>query len=88
MPSLTDDPTLDEMRQALKFIAAQLEASQFDIEGACYWFAVHHHGGQWSNLYSAQCQSDFRPGPTVEGPETEVEQMLYDHLVEITGVPK
>ena len=35
---------------------------RFDIEEAAYYAAVHCHGGQWSNLYAAQCASPFTPG--------------------------
>jgi len=35
---------------------------RFDIEEAAYYAAVHCHGGQFSNLYAAQCASPFRPG--------------------------
>lgn len=56
------------------------ECDAFDVEGAMYWFACHWHGGQWSNLYSALSTSEFRPGPLCNGPESELEQDLYDLL--------
>jgi hypothetical protein len=38
---------------------------RFDIEEAAYYLAAHYHSGQWSNLYSALCRSQLRPGPSV-----------------------
>lgn len=75
------DPTITEMREALAPLAAWLDASDFDVEGAIYWFANDYHSGQWSNLYSALSTSGFHPGPVCRGPESEsVEALLYAEL--------
>ncbi len=39
------------------------EEAEGDIEVAAYYLASHCHGGQWSNLYGALCQSLYTPGP-------------------------
>ena len=76
------DPTLEEMREFLAPLAQQLEANDFDIEGAIYWFAYDHHGGQGTNLYSALSQSQFHPGVNCNGPETDsIESYLLGELV-------
>jgi hypothetical protein len=56
------DPDRQEMVNYLR--EAALDADEFDIEAAIYWYASDHHGGQASNLYSASSTSQFRPGPT------------------------
>jgi hypothetical protein len=68
-----EDPTLDEMREYLAGAGFYESAENgclpagFELDGdaeaAIYWFAVDYHGGQWSNLYAAQCASPYRPGP-------------------------
>ena len=85
------DPTRDEMLAFLTDRAAQYGDvdSEFDIEGAMYWFGVHWHGGQDSNLYSAVSTSPYNPGPCCTGPEPDsLEQFLYQELeCEYAGVP-
>lgn len=56
--------------------------AEFEIEGAIYWFANDYHGGGSSLLYQILSTSKFRPGPSVSGPEDEIEQMMYDSLVQ------
>jgi hypothetical protein len=75
------DPTANEMREYLASIVPKHSADPFDIECAIYWFANDYHGGQASNLYSALSASDFRPGPTTNGPEPgSMEAALYAEL--------
>jgi hypothetical protein len=64
---------------------------RFDIEEAAFWAAVHCHGGQWSDLYAAQCASPFDPGHTMDLPDDDERPTasdLYRDAVEwITGEP-
>lgn len=81
------DPTIEDMRAFLSANAAYLEASEFDVEEAIYWFAYEWHGGQSSNLYSALCQSQFSPGPCSSGPEPgSVAETLVEYLTDEYGV--
>jgi len=66
------DPTRDEMLTHLvNNVPGADEASEFDREGAIYWFANDWHTGQGSNLYAALCASKFSPGPSTVGPEPD-----------------
>lgn len=76
------DPDRKQLESALADFPYLSEADDFDREGAIYWLASDYHGGQSSALYSVLSLSKFRPGPSVNGPETEMEQMLYTHLQE------
>lgn len=58
---MTRDPTLQEMRAFLSSYTGTSEF-EFDVEAAIYWYSVHYHGGQGSNLYLAICTSPYRPG--------------------------
>lgn len=70
------DPTAEMMRKYLKSkLFKMYEFSEFDIEGAIYWFATFHHSGMHSNLYSASSMSDYRPSPMANGPEEESLEM-------------
>jgi hypothetical protein len=74
------DPTQAEMVSFLRDTFGS-EIDDFDIAEATYWFAVDWHGGQWSNLYSAQCSNPFRPGIVANGPEREsLAAYAYDAL--------
>jgi hypothetical protein len=73
------DPTHQEMFDFLAKTCAGSEDIRFDIEEAIYWFACHYHSGQWSNLYAALCQSEFKPGMNTNGP---YETFCYDCLVD------
>lgn len=76
------DPTLDEMREVLLGLYG-VDADD-EAEIAIYWFAVAHHTGLASRLYSAACWSRFRPGPiaTLESEgEMSLVRMMYDDLV-------
>lgn len=76
-----NDPTIEEMRAFLEATPFAAEADTFDREEAIYWFASDWHSGQWSNLYSALCQSDYHPGPNVTGIDPEsVATWLYEAL--------
>jgi hypothetical protein len=55
------DPTHAEMYSFLETQACGAEDIRFDIEEAIYWFASDYHSGQWSNLYSVLCQSEYTP---------------------------
>jgi hypothetical protein len=55
------DPTHAEMFAFLTTQARGEDDLRFDFEEAIYWFASDYHGGQWSNLYAALCQSDYTP---------------------------
>lgn len=76
------DPTREEM---LAWFADQpfaSETDEFDREEAIYWFASDYHGGQWSNLYSALCQSPYQAGAISNGCEPDsMAEMLYLELV-------
>ena len=43
------------------------DAGELEIEWACaiavHYFSQHYHSGQWSDLYSVSCQSEYNPGP-------------------------
>jgi hypothetical protein len=78
---MTNDPTREEMLAFLAKYPFICEASEFDIEGAIYWFAYCWHNGQSSNLYSALSTSPFEPGPCCSGPEPE--SMESDLLAEL-----
>jgi hypothetical protein len=71
-----NDPTIEEMRSFL------CDAEEFDREQAIYWFASDYHGGQWSNLYAALCESQYQPSPIERCPDGED---CYQALVEVFG---
>jgi len=90
----TDDPTKEEMVDFLtkKFQGLldpqEIDANNFDMEAAIYWFANHYHGGQWTNLYSVLSTSDYKPGPMhrdIKDDESETATMMYDALVDKYG---
>lgn len=62
---------------------------RFDIVEAHYWFAVHYHGGQFSDLYVKQCRISryFNPGRT-DGPTTENACIIYNQLEAKHGHPE
>jgi hypothetical protein len=75
------DPTRDEMLAFVASLPFASERDESDIEEAIYWYASDYHGGQWSNLYAAICESPFTPGPCSNGPEDDgMAAMLYDDL--------
>lgn len=79
------DPTKEEMVSFLeKTCGADLVDDIFDIEAAIYWFASDYHGGQSSNLYSVLSTSEFSPGSSSRGVESEGEfaTTLYKCLVD------
>lgn len=55
---------------------------RWDIIEAHYWFAVHYHGGQWSELYARQCRISrhFRPSILADGPSSENACRIYNAL--------
>ena len=54
------DPTYEQMVKFLKRIFVD-EVDEFDINGGIYWFAVDYHDGQFSNLYRAIGQTQYKP---------------------------
>jgi hypothetical protein len=78
------DPTRDDM---LEFLRQHIvphyagEDIEFDIEEAIYWFASDYHGGQWSNLYSALCQSPYKPGALQSWCGSDIAVELVEDLV-------
>lgn len=81
------DPTAQMMRDYLKSKQFSMyEFSDFDIEGAIYWFATFHHSGMMSNLYSASSTSNYRPSCLADGPEKDSLEMdafelLQSHFI-------
>lgn len=60
---------------------------RWDIVEAHYWFAVHYHGGQWSDLYSKLCRISryFSPGASASGPSSENACVIYNNLEQKHG---
>ena len=63
---------------------------RFDIVDAHYWFCVHYHGGQSSELYArlSRISGYYRPAPSLSGPDTENARAIYDALVIAHGFAK
>lgn len=78
------DPTHHEMSEHLLETFGR-EIDTFDVETAIYWFAVDYHGGQWTNLYEANCLTGYRPGRMVNSieDESEISLDLYNELVAV-----
>ena len=58
------DPTLADLQAALNAsMPPSLRGEGWDEDCliACYWFACHNHGGQFSNLYAALCSIPYDP---------------------------
>lgn len=83
--SITDkvfDPTAEKMREYLSSKQFKIyEFSEFDIEGAIYWFATFHHSGMMSNLYSASSTSKYSPSCLANGPEEESLEIMDAFLL-------
>lgn len=84
-----DDPTKKEMINFLKkkyeglLDPEEVEANEFDMEEAIYWFAHDYHGGQWSNLYSVLSTSDYNPSRShnsIKDTNSEVAIDMYKDL--------
>jgi hypothetical protein len=88
------DPTRDDMLEFLRqhvthyVLFSSVEDAEFDIEEAIYWFATDYHGGQASNLYSALCQSPFKPGRLQSACSDEASYDLYQDLIEHYDPPE
>ena len=88
------DPTIEQMRKHLDLAFSGLldphetDANVFDREESIYWFAADYHGGQCSNLYEALCASEYRPGPTTNGPEPESTSADMYKELEATFAPR
>ncbi len=59
-----------------------MEFNRFDIVEAHYWFCVHYHSGQFSELYAKQCRISryFNPGALSDGPSSENACEIYNNL--------
>lgn len=80
------DPTREELREALSNWCDDADPDLFEVEEAIYWFANDYHGGQWSNLYQVLCNSPYSPGPLMSTERLEdLSRNLYDELVERFG---
>lgn len=56
-------------------------SGRFSAACALYWYCVHYHGGQNSDLYRIQCALRYRPGMCENGPEDEsVDAYIYADL--------
>lgn len=85
---MAKDPTFEDMIEFLKKTYKGLidvnSYEEFTVPAsiAIYWFGSAYHGGQWSNLYSALCQSEYRPGRMMNdvSDETEDVTMMYNSL--------
>jgi hypothetical protein len=77
------DPTRQEIDELLAPHIPQLEADEFDVECAIYWFAAHNHLGQDSNLYEVLSTSPYNPG-AIENDATssDAAYWLYTILLE------
>ena len=55
---------------------------RWDIVEAHYWFAVHYHGGQFSDLYAKLCRISryFKPSILSNGPSSENACEIYNNL--------
>lgn len=82
--SKLSDPTRREMILYLGRQWKRLDPESWrdNAEIAMYWYAVHYHGGQWSNLYAASCESYYNPGPfsTLESEEGTPVMDMYSDL--------
>ena len=54
----------------------------WDVVEAHYWFSVHYHGGQFSELYAKTCRISryFTPGMMATGPSSENACVIYNNL--------
>ena len=84
---MNKDPTGSELLAAAREAASTIGADELEVGEAAYWFANHHHEGQYSNLYKALTELGCRPGPTRSRPEKgSTTEAVYDALcVEFTG---
>ena len=55
---------------------------RWDIVEAHYWFAVHYHGGQFSELYAKLCRISryLKPSILADGPSSENACTIYNSL--------
>lgn len=83
------DPTLSEILEYVDNLNLDIaedncdfdaSMSQFDLYKAIYFVAIHHHGGQWSNLYSVIAQTRFRPGAFEKRLPNEDDEPLQTEL--------
>jgi len=81
------DPTQQEMFEFLskKFENAGIDGIIDNIFISTYWFAYNFYDGQFSNLYSALCNSFYSPSILANNIEDEYDSiifMMYNCLIE------
>lgn len=84
------DATYDDMVQHLNltFPDADQEELEWDIASAIYWLSYGWHGGKSSNLYSAGCQTEYKPAlATMSIADEEYgARQCYNELVNKFGI--
>lgn len=77
---VTADPTYSQMH---RFLFEQYRGAEFneDRDEAIFWFAMHHHGGQSTNLYRAILETPFDPGPAARLDADSVAGDMYRLLM-------
>lgn len=80
MPRKIQDPTFEEMKEHIASLPLASEFDSFDVAEAIYAFASDHHGGQFSNLYSAISLCGFNPGMCWREPQSFTAQYVYEAL--------
>lgn len=73
------DPTRDDLLEECEDMGGIC-----DIECAIYYYALMHHTGQNSNLYSVLSTSQYKPGMIERGPIGE-SLYIYKHLENTFG---
>jgi hypothetical protein len=57
----------------------------FDLIEGLYWYCVHYHQGQWTDLYMLSCRITedlkYRPGRGGDGPNSEGARYVYQHIL-------
>lgn len=81
------DPTKAEMEAFLACMVSDggSVVDDPDLQGAIWWFAVDHHTGQGSNLYSAMSVSRYKPGALEVGASHDMMADAYNALIEEYG---
>lgn len=73
------DPTYKQMVDYIKGVFGD-DVDEVDLNGGIYYFASHYHGGQFSNLYRAIHQSQYKPG-TMERDPVDFTNYEYTYLL-------
>ena len=79
--------TKEEIKHAIaQHFHRLLDSDDIEYAGeiALYWYCVHNHTGQFSDLYSILCRSDYRPCILANDSEEIVDtvKLIYDYLTE------